>query len=63
MYSVYIKNNRDGENGFILYENNLQNNFINIPIKSDVDIDIYVVGNKYGKLSKKSKIINVKNEY
>lgn len=63
MYSVYIKNNRDGENGFILYENNLQNNFINIPIKSDVDMDIYVVGNKYGKLSKKSKIINVKNEY
>lgn len=59
-YSVYIKDNKDYESGFILYENNLQDNFISIPIKEDFDIDIYVVGSKYGKFSKRSNIINVK---
>ena len=29
-------------------------------MKEDFDIDIYVVGSKYGKFSKQSNIINVK---
>lgn len=59
-YSVYVKDNKNGENGFTLYENSLQENSISIPIKEDFDMDIYVVGSKYGKFSKKSNIINVK---
>ena len=59
-YSVYIKDNKDYDSGFILYENNLQDNFISIPMKEDFDIDIYVVGSKYGKFSKQSNTINVK---
>src|SRR5699024_10557732 len=59
-YSVYIKDNKDYDSVFILYENNLQDNFISIPMKEDFDIDIYVVGSKYGKFSKQSNIINVK---
>ena len=59
-YSVYIKDNKNGDNGFTLYENSLQDNYINIPIKEDFDIDIYVVGSKYGEFSKKSNTINVK---
>lgn len=60
MYSVYIKNNKNGENGFTLYENNLQDNFISIPIDERFDIDIYVIGSKNGKFSKHSNIINLK---
>lgn len=59
-YSAYVKDNKNGENGFTLYENSLQDNSISIPIKGDFDIDIYVVGSKYGKLSKQSNTINVK---
>lgn len=59
-YSVYIKDNKNGESGFTLYENNLQDNFISMPIKEDFDIDIYVLGSKYGKFSKQSNTINVK---
>ena len=59
-YSVYIKDNKNGENGFILYENSLQENYISIPIKEDFNIDVYVIGSKDGKFSKQSNIINVK---
>ena len=59
-YSVYIKDNNNGENGFILYENSIQDNSINISLKEEYDMDIYVVGSKYGKFSKKSNTINVK---
>lgn len=59
-YSVYIKNNKNNENGFTLYENSLQENSIKIPVDDDFDMDIYVVGSKYGKFSKQSNIINVK---
>lgn len=59
-YSVYIKDNLNGDNGFMLYENSLQNNTLNIELKEDFDMDIYVVGSKYGKFSKQSNTINVK---
>ena len=52
--------NKNGENGFILYENSLQENYISIPIKEDFNIDVYVIGSKDGKFSKQSNIINVK---
>ena len=57
---IYIKNNKNNENGFTLYENSLQENSIKIPVDDDFDMDIYVVGSKYGKFSKHSNIINVK---
>ncbi|WP_286317213.1 hypothetical protein [Romboutsia ilealis] len=60
IYSVYVKDNKNGENGFKLYENSLQENYINIPIKEDIDIEVYVIGSKNGKSSKQSNIINVK---
>ena len=59
-YSVYVKDNKNGENGFTLYENSLQENYISIPIKEDFNIDVYVIGSKDGKFSKQSNIINVK---
>ena len=59
-YSVYIKDNNNGENGFVLYENSIQDNSINIPLKEEYDMDIYVVGSKYGKFSKQSNTINIK---
>lgn len=59
-YSVYVKDNKNGENGFTLYENGLQENYISIPIKEDFNIDVYVIGSKDGKFSKQSNIINVK---
>ncbi|WP_296647592.1 hypothetical protein [Romboutsia sp. 13368] len=58
-YSIYVKDN-NVENGFVLYENNIQDNSIDIPLKEEYDMDIYVVGSKYGKFSKQSNIINVK---
>lgn len=60
IYSVYVKDNKNGENGFKLYENSLQENYISIPIKEDFDIEVYVIGSKNGKSSKPSNIINVK---
>ena len=59
-YSVYIRDNSNGEEGFKLYENNIEENTISIPLNEEYDIDIYVIGSKDGKLSKKSNIINVK---
>lgn len=59
-YSVYIKDNNNGELGFILYENNIQDNTINIYLNDEYDMDIYIVGSKYGKFSKQSNTINVK---
>ena len=55
-----ILDNKNGENGFTLYENSLQENYISIPIKEDFNIDVYVIGSKDGKFSKQSNIINVK---
>lgn len=59
-YSIYIKNNKNGEEGFTLYQNSLQDNFISIPIQQEIDIDVYVIANKLGKFSKQSDTINVK---
>ena len=60
LHIVYIKDNNNGENGFVLYENSIQDNSINIPLKEEYDMDIYVVGSKYGKFSKQSNTINIK---
>ena len=59
IYGVW-EDNKNGENGFTLYENSLQENYISIPIKEDFNIDVYVIGSKDGKFSKQSNIINVK---
>ena len=42
------------------YENNIEENTISIPLNEQYNIDIYVIGSKDGKLSKKSNAINVK---
>jgi hypothetical protein len=60
-YSIYIKDNLNKENGFVLYQNGIQENHYIIPVNNEnIDIDIYVVGNEDGKNSNQSNIINIK---
>ena len=60
-YSIYVRNNKLEDDGFVLQESNiLLNEYILNSELEEFDYDIYVVANKDDKISKQSNIINIK---
>lgn len=61
-YSIYIKDNKKGDSGFILYQNAVQKNeFTMIIDEEKIDFDVYIRANQNNAYSKASDIINIKN--
>ncbi|MDU2663147.1 MAG: hypothetical protein E7C54_19815, partial [Clostridioides difficile] len=60
-YSIYVKNNTNGDGEFTLYQSDIQGNehTISIP-EGDLNLDIYVVANYNGNSSQNSDVINVR---
>lgn len=60
-YSIYIKDNLNGESGFVLYQNGIQVTEYIIPIITDnLDLEVYIVGNQNDKNSNPSNIVQIK---
>ncbi|MGL5312797.1 MAG: hypothetical protein ACRC92_06090 [Peptostreptococcaceae bacterium] len=60
-YSIFIKNNLNGESGFALYQNGVQGTECTIPITTDnLDLEVYVVGYQNDKQSIPSNTVSIK---
>ena len=61
-YSLYIKDNLSLDDGFVLYESNIKDNFLSIYLDTEnYDFDFYVISSKDGIYSIQSDSINIKN--
>ncbi|MDR0879785.1 MAG: hypothetical protein LBN09_03670 [Clostridioides sp.] len=62
-YSVYVRDNAEGEGSFTLYKNGLYDNSYSFKAPSEnVDLSVYVVATQNGNDSKASQVVNVKVE-
>ncbi|MEG1312395.1 MAG: hypothetical protein RSD47_10370 [Romboutsia sp.] len=59
-YNIYIRNNKNVEDGFTLLQNGIQKNEFTLNIEEDVNLEIYVRANQNDKYSQNSNTIIIK---